>query len=454
MDMCSLASAPAIPARRLSRLTPTLLVASLAVSASASGQILPPSTPANWVASWTASPQPTWGSDFAFPTNIPALLRNRTVRQVARISLGGTRLRLVFSNAYGQKPLVIGGASVALTDRGPRIQTESLRTVTFGGRTSATIPAGAPLLSDPIDLPVPALAQVTVSVYLPVSTPTTTFHWDGRQTAWIAAGDQTAGATIDAQKTSTKTITTRTLLTGIEVQANQPASQVIAVIGDSITDGNGASVDADARWPDFLAARLEPHDVAVINAGISGARLLSDEMGVNALARFERDVLDQPGVRTAIVMLGINDISWPGTAFDPKGQPPSLESLEDGFRQLVAQARRRGVRVIGVTLTPFEGALHGTPLDNYFNADKDALRQSLNTWIRESGAFDAVLDFDLLAKDRKHPSRFNPALDSGDHLHPGDAGNRVLANALPLDVLLPELGKTGARFSNTTLKEH
>jgi lysophospholipase L1-like esterase len=457
MDMSSLAisSGPAAHTHRLSGLTSTLLAASLAVGASAAGgQTVQPSAAANWVASWTASPQPTWGADFAFPTNIPALLQNQTVRQVARISLGGTRLRLVFSNAYGQKPLVVGRASVALTGRGPRIQAQSLQIVTFGGRTSATIPAGAPLLSDPIDLSVPSMAHVTVSVYLPASTPTTTFHWDSRQTAWIAAGDQTAAATVDAQSPSIETITTRTLLTGIEVQANQAVSQVVAVIGDSITDGNGASVDADARWPDFLAARLAPHGVAVINAGISGARLLSDKMGVNALARFERDVLDQPGVRTAIVLLGINDISWPGTAFDPKGQPPSLDSLEDGFRQLIAQGHRRGVRVIGVTLTPFEGALHETPLDNYFNADKDALRQSLNTWIRESGAFDAVLDFDLLAKDRKDPLRFNPALDSGDHLHPGDAGNRFLANAIPLDVLLPEPGKTDAGLSKTTVNEH
>lgn len=455
MDISSFAisSGPLARTNRLSRLTSTLLVTSLVVGASAAGgQTVQPSPPANWVASWAASPQPTWGADFPFPTNIPALLRNQTVRQVARISLGGTRLRLVFSNAYGQKPLVVGRASVALSGRGPGIQTQSLRTVTFGGRTSATIPAGAPLLSDPIDLAVPAMEHVTVSVYLPASTPTTTFHWDSRQTAWIAAGDQTAAATIDARKTSTETITTRTLLTGIEVEADQPAPQAVAVIGDSITDGNGASVDADSRWPDFLAARFDPLGVAVINAGISGARLLSDKMGANALARFERDVLDQPGVRTAIVLLGINDISWPGTAFDPKGQPASLDSLENGFRQLIAQAHRRGVRIIGVTLTPFRGALHGTPLDNYFNADKDALRRSLNTWIRESGAFDAVLDFDLLAKDREDPSRLNPAFDSGDHLHPGDAGNRLLANAIPLDVLLPEIGKSAADLSKTTVK--
>ena len=442
-------------ANRLSRLTSTLLVTSLAIAASAAGaETGQLSAPGNWVASWAASPQPTWGADFPFSTNIPAVLRNQTVRQVARVSLGGARLRLVFSNAYGRHPLVVGRASVALSCRGSAIQKQSLRTVTFGGQTSATIPAGAPLLSDPIDLPVQALQRVTVSVFLPASTPTTTFHWDGRQTAWIAAGDQTTAPTIDARKASTETITTRTLLTGVEVQSDDPARQAVAVIGDSLTDGNGASVDADSRWPDFLAARLVPHAVAVINAGISGARLLSDKMGVNALARFESDVLDRPGVRTAIVLLGINDISWPGTAFDPNGRQASLGSLENGFRQLIEQAHRRGVRIVGVTLMPFRDALHGTPLDNYFNADKDAMRQSLNSWIRKSGAFDAVLDFDLLARDREEPSRLNAAFDSGDHLHPGDAGNRVLADNIPLDVLLPDLGKSEAKPSKTTERRY
>lgn len=425
---------------RLQWVASALLAASVAGIASAvSGQPLQPSAAARWVASWTASPQPTWRSDFAFPTNIPNYLQNQTVRQVARISLGGARLRLVFSNAYGQQPLVVGGVSVAITDRGPKIYQQSLRTVKFSGQRSATISPGAPLLSDPIDLPVLALTHVTVSAYLPFTTPTTTFHWDGRQTAWITAGDAIAASTLDTKRGSTQTITTRTLLAGIEVQRQQPDAQAIAVIGDSTTDGNGATVDADARWPDFLAARLAPHGVGVINAGISGARLLSDKMGVNAVARFERDVLDQPGVRTAIVALGINDISWPGTAFDPGGHQPTLESLENGFRQLVAQAHRRNVRVIGVTLMPFEGALHGTPLNNYFSAEKEALRQRLNRWIRDGGAFDAVLDFDLLAKDPKHHLRLNPTIDSGDHLHPGDAGNQILVNAIPLDLLLPDL---------------
>ncbi|MEG2963275.1 MAG: SGNH/GDSL hydrolase family protein, partial [Janthinobacterium sp.] len=192
----------------------------------------------------------------------------------------------------------------------------------------------------------------------------------------------------------------------------------------------------DARWPDFLAERLAPQGVAVINAGISGARLLSDGMGENALARFERDVLAQPGVRTVVVLLGINDISWPGTAFAPREQRPTLAELKAGYAQLLAQARRRGVRVIGATVTPFEGALPGTPLSDYYQPEKELLRQQLNAWIRGSGQFDAVLDFDALARDPAHPLRLLPAYDSGDHLHPGDAGNRALAEGIDLPLLL------------------
>lgn len=386
-----------------------------------------------WVASWTASPQPVWGKDFAFPTNIPATLNDQTLRQVARISLGGEKVRLVFSNAYGKMPLKIGSASVAVTDKASTVQTATLKTVTFNGKPSATIPPGAPLLSDPLDLPVNALSHLTISTYLPENTPITTFHWDARQTAWLAKGNQVSAPTL----TSATAITTRTLLTGIEVQTSQAQPQAIAAIGDSITDGDGVTVDSDARWPDFLAQRLAPRGIAVINAGISGGRLLSDQMGDNAVARFSRDVLDQPGVRTAIVLIGINDISWAGTIFAPDGQLPSLESLQMGYRQLVAQAHRRGVRLVGVTLTPFEGALHGTPVHDYYTPEKDALRQKLNAWIRDSGTFDGVIDFDTWAADPAKPSRLAAAIDSGDSLHPGDAGNQRLANNIPLEILLP-----------------
>lgn len=182
-----------------------------------------------------------------------------------------------------------------------------------------------------------------------------------------------------------------------------------------------------------------PHGVAVVNAGISGARLLSDGMGVNALARLDRDVLAQPGVRSVIVMLGINDISWPGTAFARQAEPPTLESLKAGYRQLIAQAHSRGIRVLGATLTPFEGALPGTPLADYYQPGKEALRRQVNDWIRHGGAFDAVIDFDAALRDPASPTRIALRFDSGDHLHPGDEGNRAMADAVALDALLPGL---------------
>ncbi|STR25649.1 GDSL-like Lipase/Acylhydrolase [Janthinobacterium lividum] len=389
-----------------------------------------------WLASWTASPQAVWSSDFLFPSNVPAVLHGHTVRQVARLSVGGPRVRIVLSNAYGKAPLRIGAATVALAASGSAIEAGSLRTLTFSGQPAASVAPGAPLVSDPVELSVPDLARLTVSIHLPQASPVATFHWDGRETAWIAPQDQTRAARID-DAPGVQTTTARLLLSAIQVEAAPGAqgAQTVAILGDSITDGATASLGMDARWPDFLAKRLAPHGVAVINAGISGARLLSDGMGDNALARFERDVLTQPGVRTVVVLLGINDISWPGTAFAPRQKRPALEELTNGYTQLVAQARSCGVRVIAATLTPFEGALPGTPLSNYYQPEKDALRQQLNAWIRASGSFDAVLDFDALARDPAHPLRLLPAYDSGDHLHPGDAGNRALAEGIDLSLL-------------------
>ena len=395
---------------------------------------LAPAPASSWLASWTASPQAVWGSDFVLPSNVPAVLHGQTVRQVARLSVGGPRVRIVLSNAYGKVPLRIGSATVALAESASAIRPDSLRTLTFSGQPSASVAPGAPLVSDPVDLAVPDLARLAVSLHLPQATPASTFHWDGRETAWLAPGEQTRAARIDTAQAGVQTTTARLLLSSIQVEAVEGAPAV-AILGDSITDGASASLGGDTRWPDVLAERLAPHGVAVLNAGISGARLLADGMGENAVARFGRDVLDQPGVRAVIVLIGINDISWPGTAFARQEKRPTLEALTRGYAQLIAQARRRGVRVIGATLTPFAGALPGTPLDDYYQVEKDALRQQLNAWIRGSGSFDAVLDFDARARDPAQPLRLLPAYDSGDHLHPGDAGNRALAEGIDLSLL-------------------
>jgi lysophospholipase L1-like esterase len=392
----------------------------------------------HWVATWQASPQPVWETGFLFPTKVPTALSDQTIRQVARISLGGSRLRIVLSNAHGTQPLNVGRATVARPRPGAQpdaVDVGSLQAVTFAGLASATIPPGASLVSDPVPGPVLPLTQVTVSIHLPETTPVKTFHWDGRQTGWIVEGDQTGAATLRMINREQQSTTARLLLTGIQVETDAGA-RAVAVIGDSITDGATAGLDADSRWPDFLANRLAPHGVAVVNAGISGARLLSDGMGINALARLERDVLTQPGVHTLIVMLGINDIAWPGTAFARDAQRPTLAALVAGYRQMIARARSHGIRVIGATLTPFEGALPGTPLADYYQRDKDALRQQVNAWIRHGEAFDAVIDFDAALRDPARPARLRARFDSGDHLHPGDEGNRAMAEVIDLGSLL------------------
>lgn len=426
---------------RLSKLSSCPIAAALTLALATGAAAFPPSvgaTPA-WVATWQASPQPVWGANFLFPTNLPAALHDQTVRQVARISLGGKRLRITLSNAYGTQPIYVTKATIARPKQVGEIDPHSLQTVTFGGREMATVLPGASLISDPVTLAVPALAQVGVSLYLQDATPVQTFHWDGRQTGWIVPGDQTSTPVLRMTDSNALSTTARPFLTGIQVEAEQEA-RAIVVIGDSITDGATASVDKDSRWPDFLAIRLAPHGVALVNAGISGARLLADGMGVNALARLERDVLAQPGIRSVIVMLGINDIAWPGTAFARETPRPTLEAMIAGYSQLIEQARIRGIRVIGTTLLPFEGALPGTPLADYYNPDKEDLRLQVNDWIRRSGAFDAVIDFDSALRDPAHPKRIASRFDSGDRLHPGDEGNRAMAEAVDLGALIPGLG--------------
>jgi lysophospholipase L1-like esterase len=386
-----------------------------------------------WINTWIASPEARWNGDFPLPTNLPHQLWDQTVRQVARVSIGGSRVRILLSNAYGTHPLKIGSADIALSRKDASIVPGSDRVLTFGGKTSVVIPPGAPMLSDPVDLDVAALSHLAVSLYLPDPTAPASFHWDARQTAYVGAGNQTAATSLKVDST----LTTRVFLAAIQVEA-APGTRTVVALGDSITDGDGATMDADARWPDFLAQRLAPRDVAVLNAGISGGRMLRDKMGVNALARFQRDVLAQPGICAVIVLMGINDIAWKDTPLALSDESTTAQDLIAGYQQLIARAHARGVRIIGATLTPFEGALEDTPMRDYYSAGKERIRQQVNDWIRHSGAFDAVIDFDTILRDPAHPTRLLPAYDSGDHLHPGDVGNRVMAEAIDLHALLGE----------------
>lgn len=402
---------------RLSQLTATAL---LALSGAAAA-----SPAAHWVASWQASPQPVWGSDFLFPTLIPGQLQDQTFRQSARLSLGGPRLRVRLSNAYGTRPLKIGAASVAAHTG------DTPQPLRFDGQPGVVIGPGQDRLSDPLSLPTADRQALQVDVYLPDPTPLQTFHWEGRQTSWIAPGDQHRLPALHGASSTTA----RLLLSGIEVEAAASARSVV-VVGDSITDGATASLDQDQRWTDHLAARLAPEGIAVVNAGISGGRLLRDGMGESALGRFQRDVLDQPGVASVIVLIGVNDISWPGTAFARDETRPTLPELQAGYRDLAKRAHARGLRILGATLTPFAGALPDTPLDDYYAPGKDALRQQLNAWLRTAGPFDAVIELDTALRDPADSSRMAAAYDSGDHLHPSDAGNRAMAEAVDLEVLL------------------
>ncbi|ARQ89618.1 SGNH/GDSL hydrolase family protein [Stenotrophomonas maltophilia] len=417
---------------RFSLLTAAVLIA---LSGAASAAPAP-----HWVASWQASPQPIWGAEFLFPTLVPAALQDQTFRQTARISLGGPRLRIRLSNAYGTQPLRIGAASVAARAGA------TPQPLSFDGQPGVLIGPGQERLSDPMPLATDDRQALQVSVFVPGPTPVQTFHWEGRQSSWIAPGNQSLAQALSGASSTTA----RLFLAGIEVEAAASARSVV-VIGDSITDGATASLDQDQRWTDHLAARLAPRGIAVVNAGISGGRLLRDGMGESVLARLQRDALDQPGVASVIVLIGINDISWPGTAFARNQARPTLAELQAGYRALAEQARRRGVRVVGVTLTPFAGALPGTPLDDYYHPDKDSLRQQLNAWLRTDSPFDAVIDLDAALRDPADPSRMAAAYDSGDHLHPGDAGNRAMAEAVDLEVLLGRKGSepfAGAKGSD------
>lgn len=395
-----------------------LLAAALTLAASAHA------AERSWTTTWYASPQATWGPDFPLPTAVPATLARQTVRENARISVGGTRVRIVLTNRFGGEPIAIGEASVARAGKADG----AARALTFGGRRSATIAAGAPLISDPVDMPVGALDKLTVSVYLPLATPLTTFHWGAQQSATITDGNTTQ-ATDSLAPRGARTMQGRALLSAILVETRAGKGALVA-LGDSITDGNGSTPGRDRRWPDYLAARLGADGVAVVNAGISGARLLGDVMGANAAARFETDVLSQPGVATVVVLLGINDIGWPQSAFAPHEPPMRAERMIAVYRQLIAQARVRGVRIVGATLPPFEGALQGTPFDGYHTPAKDAVRREVNQWIRDGGEFDAVVDFDRVLRDPARPARLLARYDSGDHLHPGDAGYEAMAEAV------------------------
>ncbi|HXH25655.1 MAG TPA: SGNH/GDSL hydrolase family protein [Vicinamibacterales bacterium] len=385
-----------------------------------------------WVAAWAtalvARPAPVAGAPAGRGGGPggppPVTISNQTIRQIVRASIGASRVRVVLSNAFGTAPVEIGAAHIGLRAKEAEVVAGTVRRLTFGGRSTGTILPGAVLLSDPVDLDVPPLADVAIDLFVPGElgvgpSPVTTHNGAGQTNYLSEPGNHSGAAAVPIAGRANAWF----LLARLEVMA--PAgTQAVVAFGDSITDGARATPDMNARWPDQLARRLAARrggpPVAVLNAGISGNRVLGDGAGVSALARFDRDVLMQTGVTHVIILEGINDI---GIA---RSNPsPSVEDLIAGHRQLIERARARGLRVYGATLTPFEGAAYWTP-------EGEAKRQALNQWIRTSGAYDAVIDFDRITRDPAAPTKFLPAYDSGDHLHPGDAGYKAMGEAIDL----------------------
>jgi lysophospholipase L1-like esterase len=355
---------------------------------------------------------------------------NQTLRQIVHISIGGQRVRLRLST-FGANTLVVDAAHIALSAGASRIVTGSDRVLTFGGETSIVIPPDAPVLSDPVELPVCDLANLAVSLFVSGDSGPATWHFDSRQTSYISPPGDFTGTTVMPLDPESPTTQSWFWTAGIDVWAPRQ-SEAIAALGDSITDGDQSSVDRNHRWTNDLARRIVhqgEHAIGMLNEGLDGNRLLHDVLGPNGLARFERDVLSQPGLAYVIVQLGNNDIF----TLDPS-ETVTVDQIIQGHKQLIERAHAKGLKIFGCTLTPVEGfLLPGTSFAVWTPAN-EVKRQALNAWIRTSGEYDAVIDFDRVLRDPRQPARIRPALDSGDHGHPTDAGYKAMADSIDLSL--------------------
>lgn len=391
-----------------------------------------------WIGTWATAPQPF------LPASLQTF-RNQTLRLIVHTSAGGKKVRIKISNTYGDQPLLIGGAHIARRASAADIDPASDRALMFQGHPSTTVHPGAMAVSDPVELDVPALSDLAISLFLPQPTGAKTSHSLAKQTSYISpeTGDSTAAVKFPIAKA----IHSWPFLTGVDVEAS-PRGIAIVAFGSSLTDGDGTTSDTNRRWPDVLAERLQKDaggkaEVSVLNEGIIGNRLLYDSpkgaddpfgaaLGQSGLARFERDVLAQAGVKYVIVGLGINDIAFPAFPFTPPSEKVTAEDIIAGYRQLIARAHKKGVRVIGTTNPAFENSAFTEPAVTFFTPEREATRQKVNHWILSSGEFDAVIDFDEVLRDPSRPTQLLPAYDSGDHLHPNDAGCIAEGNAVPL----------------------
>ncbi|WP_446744914.1 SGNH/GDSL hydrolase family protein [Silvibacterium acidisoli] len=389
-----------------------------AVAASAA---TPPDTD-HWVGTWATAPVAARGNDGSFGA------ADTTYREIVHVSLGGSKIRVVLTNEFGSEPLTIGAASVAPAGTGGAVDPAASHGLTFAGRPSVTIPAGAMMISDPVAMNLPQLSSLAVSIFVPAQAISRgTLHWFADQTNYIVAGNAVTAATLNQPQMARSWY----FLKGVQVAANTNAGTVVT-FGDSITDGAASTPDKNARWPDVLAQRLlgnnSSQPLGVLNEGIGGNRILTDGAGVNALARFDRDVIAQAGVKYVIILEGINDIG--GGTHAPRSQADIItaDQLIAAMQQMTERAHQHGIKVICATLTPFVGAGYQTP-------QGEAMRTALNQWIRTNHETDGFIDFEKATQDPANPSVFLKANDSGDHLHPADAGYAAMGNAIDLKLL-------------------
>ncbi len=371
-----------------------------------------------WVGTWATAPMVADGGNNMRPFS------GTTLREIVHISAGGAQIRVRFTNAYGTDPLTISDAHVALSAGNAAIQPGTDHAITFGGATSVNIPPGAELFSDPVALAVQPLSDLVVSFYLPSQVMRAeTFHSFADQDNFIASGDVSSAADLPGAIK----IFSWYFLDGVDVQAVD-GSRAIVTLGDSITDGALSTHNANLRWPDLLAARVQADpnlkNIGVLNVGIGGNRVLNEVAGPSALSRIDRDVLSQSGVRYVIILESINDIGRLAHLTNPYDDI-TAQQLEMGLKQIADAAHEHGIKAIGATLTPYGGA-------GYSSDKGEQVREAVNDWIRNSGTFDGVADFDKATQDPANPTHFNAAYDSGDHLHPKDDGYKAMAGSIDL----------------------
>jgi lysophospholipase L1-like esterase len=379
---------------------------------------------APWTASWATSAQSSGDSQ---PSAETTDLADRTVRQVVRLSAGGTQLRVTFSNAFGTQPLLIDAAAIASTAPDlSSIQPGSSHPLTFSGQPSVLIPIGAEFVSDPVTMPSTPLGNLTVTYHLPSAPQGQTVHPGSRATSFLVAGNHVSDPALPNAEKVVRWMQIS------EVDVTGPANRTVVALGDSITDGHGATTDGNDRWTDIFAAHLQAagvKQVGVANEGIGGNHMLTNGIGQSALERFDRDVLAVAGVRYVLLFEGINDLGALSRAGNgtPEQHANLVARIEAGYTQLIERAHAHGIKVYGATITPDTGSgyYHPTPTD-------DADRRAINDWIRQPGHFDAFVDFDAIVRDPAHPEQLLPAFDCGDHLHPSPAGYKAMGNAVPL----------------------